>query len=162
MVLLQASYFSGRIVCFILLVIIKCKVSATLTDLTSEVNQLPFNHELEANDQPSDGRFKRLKRSAWSLPPNTTARFVIDYGIISYALNNTVTYLVYSLIFNFKLPTYQSIQQLYHTLGKLKEYDDDDDFEREDDNFDLHFYEEQRANHERRRIYDHAEEHLNK
>ena len=132
-----------------------------MTTRVDSINQFPFNYDLEADGQQSGRRFRQLKRSAWSLPPNTTARFVINYGVAIAPLNQTLTYIGYFLPFNFRLPTYQSMQELYQTLDKLKEYDDDGNDDREDDNFGLNFYEEQRANHERRKIYDHVEEHLN-
>ena len=156
----------ASIVCFISVVIITCKVSAA-TELN--VDQY-FLNKGQIRDGMTDqsqleGRSSRLKRSAWSLPDNTSARFELAYGVIVAPLQqadaNQDTYLTYIMIYTFKLPTYQSMQELYQTLGKLKEYDDDDDYEREDDYFDLQFYEEQRANHERRKIYDHVEEHLN-
>lgn len=106
----------------------------------------------------SEGRSRRLKRSSWSLPPNTSARFVLDYIITVNPLNNTFTYLVYDVVFRFVLPTYSSLQTLYQTLGKINDEED-----REGSNaIDLPFFEEQRANDERRTVYQHGEDIFNK
>ena len=107
------------------------------------------NDEIKADGPTPEGRSRRLKRGSWSLPPNTSVRYQIDWITPVTALNNTFTLMIYSLIFRFVLPTYSNLQSLYSTLGKI-------DMEHEHDGenvIDLEFLEEQRANDERRNVY---------
>ena len=123
-----------------------------------------FDDELRSDSSPleesklitkMEGRSRRLKRSSWSLPPNTSVRYVLDWLIVPAPLNNTFSFLLYDVVFRFILPTYRSLQTLYQTLGKLND-------DKEDANvIDLEFLEEQRANDERRTVYQEAEGLLN-
>ena len=107
------------------------------------------DRELSADvSQNAEVKSQRIKRSSWSLPYNTTARFIVDYIVIVAPLNNTVSYLVYDINWNFVLPTYSTLQTLYQTLGKIKDED-----RQTAEGIDLELLEEQRANDERRSIY---------
>lgn len=122
----------------------------------SEDGDLPISSPLNAIEQPAqENRSRRLKRSSWSLPPNTSIRYQLDWIIPITPLNNTFTLMIYDLIFRFVLPTYTNLQSLYDTLGKISA----DDMEDEGKNvIDLEFLEEQRANHERHNVYLHVED----
>ena len=101
------------------------------------------------------GKSKRLKRSSWSLPPNTSVRYIIEWIIPITPLNNSFAQMNYYTVFRFVLPTYTNLQSLYSTLGKI-EFDKEDDG---DSNvIDIEFLEEQRANDERRNVYLHVED----
>ena len=101
--------------------------------------------------QPAKPKLRRIKRSSWSLPKNTTARFVVRWIVRVSSLNNSFSALSSEVRYLFKLPTYSQLQTLYSTLGRLKE-------ENEKENMiDHEFFEEQRANKERRSIYQHVE-----
>lgn len=124
-------------------------------DLNNEISHM--DNELSENGVDLgppitvEGRSRRLKRSSWSLPANTSVRYLIDWIIPIAPLNNTFCSLTYDLIFRFVLPTYSSLQTLYQSLGKFEE-------DKEDNVIDLEFLEEQRANDERRTVYQHVEE----
>ena len=124
-------------------------VSHFCDELDSDSNSLEESKPITK----MDGRSRRLKRSSWSLPPNTSVRYVLDWITFPTPLNNTFTFLLYDVVFRFILPTYRSLQTLYQTLGKLN--DDKEDV------IDLEFFEEQRANDERRTVYQEAEGLLN-
>ncbi len=116
---------------------------AELSSLSSK------NEEIKADGPNPEGRSRRLKRGSWSLPPNTSVRYSLDWITPVTALNNTFTLLIYAMIFRFVLPTYTNLQSLYSTLGKI-------DMEHMHDGenvIDLEFFEEQRANDERRAVY---------
>jgi hypothetical protein len=70
-------------------------------------------------------------------------------------LNNSFSALTFDLVYRFVLPTYKDLNNLYSTLGRL----DTNNLEGEmDENqIDFEFFEEQRANHERRSVYQHAQ-----
>ena len=115
----------------------------------AELSLSSKNDEIKADGPTPEGRSRRLKRGSWSLPPNTSVRYQMDWITPVNALNNTFTLMIYSLIFRFVLPTYSNLQSLYSTLGKI-------DMEHEHDGenvIDLEFLEEQRANDERRNVY---------
>lgn len=64
--------------------------------------------------------------------------------------------LTLDLIYRFVLPTYSQLNTLYSTLGRLDTNELDGDNERSNV-IDLEFFEEQRANNERRSIYQHVQ-----
>lgn len=70
-------------------------------------------------------------------------------------LNNSFSFLTFDLVYRFVLPTYTDLNNLYSTLGRL----DTNNLEGEIDEsqIDFEFFEEQRANHERRSVYQHAQ-----
>ena len=109
------------------------------------------------NNEKSSDSFvpRRLKRSALSLPRNTSARFVIDWITPVAPLKTTFTFLTLDLIFRFVLPTYTQLNALYSTLGRLGVDDGDSETS---NGIDYEFFEEQRAHKERRSIYEHAED----
>lgn len=103
-------------------------------------------------------RSSRLKRSSWSVPPNTSARFVMDAIMPIPPLNNTFSALTLNLGFRFVLPTYTQLFNLYTSLGRLDE--DINELITNDpqtNTIDVDFLEEQRANRERRAVYQQAE-----
>jgi len=113
----------------------------------AELSSLSFeSDEIKADGPTPEGRSRRLKRGSWSLPPNTSVRYQLDWITPVTALNNTFTLLIYAMIFRFVLPTYTNLQSLYSTLGKIDE-------DHEENVVDLEFFEEQRANDERRAVY---------
>lgn len=82
---------------------------------------------------------------------------ITDYIMPVAPLNNTFSSFTLDLIYRFVLPNYNQLVKLYSSLGRLDEdVDKDNDVNR---NFiDLEFFEEQRANEDRRNVYRHAEE----
>lgn len=111
----------------------------------------------EEAPEPESKPHRRLKRSSWSLPPNTSTRLVLDLILPIAPLNNTFSSLVLDLIYRFVLPTYTQLDTLYSSLGRLDE-DGQIEGETSDSNvIDYEFFEEQRANRERRAIYQQAE-----
>jgi hypothetical protein len=105
--------------------------------------------------QPVERKSRRIKRSSWSLPPNTSTRFLFDLIMPITPLNNSFSALTFDLVYRFVLPTYKDLNNLYSTLGRL----DTNNLEGEMDEsqIDFEFFEEQRANHERRSVYQHAQ-----
>lgn len=92
-------------------------------------------------------------------------RYVLDYIIPVVPLNNTFSTFTLDLIYRFVLPTYSQLSALYSSLGRIdshdNELDGDDDGEHQRSfmsNGGLEFFEEQRANRERRMVYEHAED----
>ena len=129
-------------------------------DLTSdfslnEAEDSPISSSLSVEQPATEQRSRRLKRSSWSLPPNTSARYQVDWIIPIAPLNNTFTLMIYDLIFRFVLPTYTDLQSLYETLGKMSSDEKEDEGKNV---IDLEFLEEQRANHERHNVYLHIED----
>lgn len=129
-------------------------------DLTSdfsvnEAEDSPITSSLSVEQPAPEQRSRRLKRSSWSLPPNTSVRYQLDWIIPIAPLNNTFTLMIYDLIFRFVLPTYTNLQSLYETLGKISTHDKEDEGKNV---IDLEFLEEQRANHERHNVYLHVED----
>lgn len=116
-------------------------------------NSEPINHEEHPVVQTKP---RRIKRSSWSLPPNTSTRMILDIIMPIVPLNNTFSALTLDLIYRFVLPTYSQLNTLYSTLGRLDTNELDGDNERSNV-IDLEFFEEQRANNERRSIYQHVQ-----
>lgn len=82
---------------------------------------------------------------------------IADYIMPVAPLNNTFSAFTLDLVYRFVLPNYKQLVSLYSSLGRLDEdVDKDNDLNR---NFiDLEFFEEQRANEDRRNVYRHVEE----
>lgn len=120
--------------------------------------ELPNTGLYEDKDRPEPTRSRRLKRSSWSLPPNTSSRIVFDAIMPIAPLNNTFSALTLNLGFRFVLPTYSQLVNLYSSLGRLDDENNELIHEDEQSNsIDLDFFEEQRANRDRRAIYQHTE-----
>ena len=123
----------------------------------SSVVQLPETEKKFDNDgrkgyeQPVERKSHRIKRSSWSLPKNTTARFLMDWIISVSPLNNSFSALLFDVRYLFLLPNYTELYALYSTLGRLNEKSENKNM------IDNEFFEEQRANKERRSVYQHAE-----
>lgn len=105
--------------------------------------------------QTVERKSRRIKRSSWSVPRNTSARIVLDIIMPVIPLNNTFSALTLDLIYRFVLPTYTQLNNLYSTLGRLDTNDLDGEID--ENQIDFEFFEEQRANHERRSLYQHAQ-----
>ena len=119
------------------------------------------NDESNRYEKPAERKTHRIKRSSWSLPKNTTTRFLMDWIIPVRPLNNTSSYIVIDLSYLFVLPTYTQLYNLYGTLGRMDEESEEESEEEniwENNMLDYYyFFEEQRANKERRSVYEHAE-----
>ena len=109
----------------------------------------------DRQQHPVERKSRRIKRSSWSLPRNTSARMVLDIIMPVIPLNNTFSALTLDLIYRFVLPTYTQLNDLYSTLGRLDTNDLDGEID--ENQIDFEFFEEQRANHERRSLYQHAQ-----
>ena len=105
--------------------------------------------------QTVERKSRRIKRSSWSLPSNTSTRFFFDLIMPVVPLNNTFSALTLDLVYRFVLPTYRDLNKLYSTLGRLDTNTLDGEID--ESKIDFEFFEEQRANHERRSIYQHAQ-----
>jgi hypothetical protein len=110
---------------------------------------------LADQQQPVERKSRRIKRSSWSLPRNTSTRFLLDLIMPVVPLNNSFSFLTFDLSYRFVLPTYTQLNNLYSTLGRLDTNNLDGEID--ESQIDLEFFEEQRANHERRSIYQHAQ-----
>lgn len=113
--------------------------------------EMTLDQDDKSYESSIEPKSRRLKRSSWSLPPNTSARMILDWIIPIAPLNNTFSNLVIDLIYRFVLPTYTQLNNLYGTLGRL------DENNAETNLIDYEFFEEQVANKERRSVYQHAE-----
>lgn len=102
-------------------------------------------------------RTRRLKRSSWSLPPNTSSRIVLDFITSPASLNNTFSAFTLDLIYRFVLPTFTQLSNLYSSLGRLDNNGELDEETAQNNYIDYEFFEEQRANRERRLVYQQAE-----
>lgn len=102
---------------------------------------------------------RRTRRSALSLPPNTSVRVTLDLSTAVNPLKNTFTYLTIDLPFRFVLPTYKDLASIY---GKSESTDEHANNLNAGFPIDYHFLEEQRANSQRRNIYKHIETALKK
>lgn len=111
-----------------------------------------------AEDQPKssgDGLEKGRNRwAALSLPDNTSCRIEMDWSTGIAPLNNTFTYLTLVLPFRFVLPTYKTLNEQY---GRLNRLENDLSDQETGSLIDYEFLEEQRANEQRRTIYQHIE-----
>lgn len=96
---------------------------------------------------------RRTRRSALSIPPNTSVRITLDLSTAVKPLKNTGTFLTIDLPFRFVLPTYKDLVSIYGKFG------DNEGSESTNAGFpvDYEFLEEQRANSQRRNIYKHIE-----
>lgn len=99
---------------------------------------------------------RSARRAALSLPDNTSCKISFDLSVGINPLNNTFTSFTMSLPFRFVLPTYTQLNERYGNLGRLD--GDLSDGNGEMGNLiDYEFLEEQRANEQRRTIYQHLE-----
>jgi hypothetical protein len=127
----------------------------TIVELPEARMKYSGDNKMGHQQQSVERKSRRIKRSSWSLPPNTSTRFLFDLIHPITPLNNTFSALTLNLLYRFVLPTYKDLNKLYSTLGRL----DTNNLEGEmDENqIDFEFFEEQRANHERRSVYQHAQ-----
>lgn len=98
----------------------------------------------------------RNRWAALSLPDNTSCKISLDLSTGINPLNNTFTSLTLSVPFRFVLPTYKSLNDQYGRLHQL-ENDLSGSDRHTQSIIDYHFLEEQRANDQRRTIYQHIE-----
>lgn len=105
-------------------------------------------------------RPRASRRTALSLPDNTSCKISFDLSMSVNPLNNTYTSLTLSLPFRFVLPTYKQLNNLYGNLDRLDNDLSDNQGSREGRNgrlIDYEFLEQQIANEQRRSIYQHIE-----
>lgn len=107
-----------------------------------------------AMKEPEVGR-RSSRRTALSLPANTSCKISFDMSVGISPLNNTFTSFTMSLPFRFVLPTHSQLNHLYGNLERLES--DLSDGEATTKVIDYEFLEEQRANEQRRTIYQHIE-----
>lgn len=98
---------------------------------------------------------RSFRRTALSLPANTSCKISFDMSVGISPLNNTFTSFTMSLPFRFVLPTHTELNNLYGNLEQLES--DLNDGEERTNLIDYEFLEEQRANEQRRTIYQHIE-----
>ncbi|KAK4025693.1 uncharacterized protein LOC116926572 [Daphnia magna] len=108
----------------------------------------------EPEEEVSVGR-RSSRRTALSLPANTSCKISFDMSVGISPLNNTFTSFTMSLPFRFVLPTHSQLNHLYGNLERLES--DLSDGEATTKVIDYEFLEEQRANEQRRTIYQHIE-----
>ena len=114
-------------------------------------------------DEAKGGKFeqtperRRTRRAALSLPDNTSFKIEFDLSVGISPLNNTFTSLTLILPFRFVLPTYQQLNERYSNLRRYSSDLRDEDDEETGNLIDYEFLEEQRANEQRRTIYQHVE-----
>ena len=98
-----------------------------------------------ADDELSLNGHQRQKRSALSVPNNTTCLIRLDVSFTVKPMEQlTKTYLTIDLPFLFTMPTYDQLAEAYGNKQRLEENAIELDYE---------FLEEQRSNEERRYIY---------
>jgi hypothetical protein len=95
-------------------------------------------------------------RTALSLPDNTSLKIAFDMSVGISPLNNTFSSFTMSLPFRFVLPTFTQLNNRYGSLDQL-EKDLSDEGQIESNLIDYEFLEEQRANEQRRTVYQHIE-----
>lgn len=96
-------------------------------------------------DKLNPNEHQRHKRSALSVPNNTTCLIRIDLSFTVTPMEKlTSTYLTIDIPFLFVMPTYDQLVEAYSQKQRLEENAIDLDYE---------FLEEQRSNEERRFIY---------
>ncbi|XP_057367464.1 uncharacterized protein LOC130688499 [Daphnia carinata] len=108
----------------------------------------------EPEEESPVGR-RSSRRTALSLPANTSCKISFDMSVGINPLNNTFTSFTMSLPFRFVLPTHAQLNNLYGNLERLES--DLSDGETTTKVIDYEFLEEQRANEQRRTIYQHIE-----
>lgn len=103
-------------------------------------------------------RQSKVRRSALSLPSGSSLTVTMDLIIpVVPLINTTLTYLWFDLPLTFDLPTASSLNELYVSLGLLsRAYTAGEDSDSSNE-LDHDFMEDQRANHDRRQIYQYAE-----
>ena len=94
-------------------------------------------------------------RAALSLPDNTSLKISFDMSVGISPLNNTFSSFTMSLPFRFVLPTYTELNNRYGSLDQLEK--DLSEGQTKSNVIDYEFLEEQRANEQRRTIYQHIE-----
>jgi len=98
-----------------------------------------------ADDELNQSGHQRQKRSALSVPNNTTCLIRLDVSFTVTPMEKlTSTYLTIDLPFLFVMPTYDQLVEAYSSKQRLEENAIDLDYD---------FLEEQRSNEERRYIY---------
>jgi hypothetical protein len=113
-------------------------------------------------DVKSDEKLERKRRqssssrTALSLPDNTSLKIAFDMSVGISPLNNTFSSFTMSLPFRFVLPTFTQLNNRYGSLDQL-EKDLSDEGQIESNLIDYEFLEEQRANEQRRTVYQHIE-----
>jgi len=92
----------------------------------------------------------RGRRSSLSIPESSGVKWTIDFIVpVIPLLNTTNTYVTWDFSLFTTIPTRTQVAELYNSLATLSE-------EKEVD-MDHDFIEEQRNNHERRRVFDYLE-----
>lgn len=95
------------------------------------------------------------RRTALSLPDNTSLKISFDMSVGISPLNNTFSSFTMSLPFRFVLPTFTQLNNRYGNLNQLE--NDLSEGQVKSNLIDYEFLEEQRANEQRRSIYQHIE-----
>ena len=90
-----------------------------------------------------------------SLPDNTSIKIAFDISVGISPLNNTFSSFTMSLPFRFVLPTFTQLNNRYGNLNQLENDLSEGTFK--SNLIDYEFLEEQRANEQRRSIYQHIE-----
>ena len=98
---------------------------------------------------------RRSRRTALSLPDNTSIKIAFDISVGISPLNNTFSSFTMSLPFRFVLPTFTQLNNRYGNLNQLENDLSEGTFK--SNLIDYEFLEEQRANEQRRSIYQHIE-----
>lgn len=100
----------------------------------------------------------KVRRSALSLPSGSSLSVTMDLIIpVVPLINTTLTYLWFDLPLTFDLPTASTLNELYVSLGLLSKASNDDDDSDTSNELSHDFVEDQRANHDRRQVYQYAE-----
>ncbi|XP_057367337.1 uncharacterized protein LOC130688377 [Daphnia carinata] len=100
----------------------------------------------------------KVRRSALSLPTGSSLTVTMDLIIpVVPLINTTLTYLWFDLPLTFDLPTASTLNELYVSLGFLPEAPKDDNDTDTSNELSHEFVDDQRANHDRRQIYQYAE-----
>ena len=117
-------------------------------------DNLSVQEWLKSKSSQNLGARRRTRRSALSLPSNTSVRVTLDLSTAVKPLKDTGTYLTLDLPFRFVLPTHKDLTNIYGKFEGTEERTNDLNVGFP---FDYHFLEEKRANSQRRIIYKHIE-----
>ncbi len=104
---------------------------------------------------------KQVRRSVLSLPQGSSLTVTMDLIVpVVPLLNTTLTYLWFDLPLTFDVPTAESLNELYVSLGlaaNTSSTDGEEESSRILTDFHHNFIEDQRANHDRKQVYQYAE-----